>query len=320
VRDGRWKYILAPRPELYDLDRDPGEQRNLADAEPARAQAMRAGITARLQLERTTARKGPAAAGVPPELLERLGALGYVSPGGPSGDKDRGADPKDKIKEYQALSNVMLEGLLAIRQGRPSESLTYFRDLTRRGVDSFELHYYQGRAYGALARWREAAAEYQKAAAQQPGYADAWRGLAESSVALGDSSRAAAAFERLVAIMPADALAQMELGQVYRDMSRLEDAERAMREAIRLDPAPAPYWNALGTVLGMRSQMPDAERALRRRPLAIRATGCSPSIARRSNSSDDEQRRWWSIGARPVSATRCLGADVRNWGLRQDRE
>ena len=24
VRDGRWKYILAPRPELYDLERDPG--------------------------------------------------------------------------------------------------------------------------------------------------------------------------------------------------------------------------------------------------------------------------------------------------------
>ena len=35
-------------------------------------------------------------AGVPPELLERLGALGYVSPGGPAGDKDRGADRKDK--------------------------------------------------------------------------------------------------------------------------------------------------------------------------------------------------------------------------------
>ena len=51
VRDGRWKYILAPRPELYDLDRDPGERQNLVATEAARAQAMRAGLTARLQQE-----------------------------------------------------------------------------------------------------------------------------------------------------------------------------------------------------------------------------------------------------------------------------
>jgi hypothetical protein len=30
----RWKYIRAPRPELYDLAADPGELRNLVDREP----------------------------------------------------------------------------------------------------------------------------------------------------------------------------------------------------------------------------------------------------------------------------------------------
>src|SRR5262249_50843264 len=35
-RDG-WKYIAAPRPELYDLTADPGETRNLVDDQPARA-------------------------------------------------------------------------------------------------------------------------------------------------------------------------------------------------------------------------------------------------------------------------------------------
>src|SRR5262249_17575811 len=34
VRDGRWKYILAPRAELYDLDRDPGQLVNPAEREP----------------------------------------------------------------------------------------------------------------------------------------------------------------------------------------------------------------------------------------------------------------------------------------------
>ena len=77
IRDGRWKYILAPRPELYDLQSDPAERVNLAAGQPARAGALRAALETQLRAER----RGPAErATVPPELLEQLGALGYVSP------------------------------------------------------------------------------------------------------------------------------------------------------------------------------------------------------------------------------------------------
>ncbi|MGQ0720612.1 MAG: sulfatase, partial [Candidatus Eiseniibacteriota bacterium] len=34
LRTERWKYVRAPRPELYDLVMDPGETANLVDAEP----------------------------------------------------------------------------------------------------------------------------------------------------------------------------------------------------------------------------------------------------------------------------------------------
>ncbi len=261
VRDGRWKYILAPRPELYDLDRDPGEQRNLVTTEPARAAAMRAGLTAELQKESTSVKAGTGASGVPPELLERLGALGYVSPGGSNRPQDAGADPKDHLDEYQALTNQMLQALLALRQGRAAEALPFFRALEKRGADSFELRYYLGRTYAALGRVKEAAAQYERAVAKQRGYADAWRGLGESRVSLGDQAGAAAAFEALVTINPGDALALMELGQVYRDQNRVADAVRVMRDATQRDPGPAAYWNALGTVLGASGQMAEAERA-----------------------------------------------------------
>src|SRR6185295_12940686 len=36
LRLGSWKYILAPRPELFDLERDPHEQQNLVEQEPER--------------------------------------------------------------------------------------------------------------------------------------------------------------------------------------------------------------------------------------------------------------------------------------------
>ena len=261
VRDGRWKYILAPRPELYDLSRDPRELQNLSDTEPARARAMRAGLEQRLRAEQKTARSDSAAAAIPPELLEELGALGYVSPGGPSSGHAAGADPKDKLEEYKALNTLMRQGMLALRAGKPTESVEHFRDLIGRGVDSFEVHYYLGRAYSAMRRWRDAAHEYERAAERLPAYAAAWRGLGESRVAMKDHRRAAAAFEKLVSLSPRDALARVQLGEAYRDVGRGDDAARVMREAVKIDPAPASYWNSLGMVLGGAGRMSEAEQA-----------------------------------------------------------
>lgn len=34
LETGKWKYIQASRPELYDLSEDPGESKNLVEAYP----------------------------------------------------------------------------------------------------------------------------------------------------------------------------------------------------------------------------------------------------------------------------------------------
>jgi choline-sulfatase len=270
VRDGRWKYILAPRPELYDLDSDPGELRNLVDRDPAKAGAMRASLEARLKTERSAARSHIAAAGVSPELLERLGALGYVGSGRPppshrlrrpSAVNGAGADPKDKLADYKALSALMQQGLVAIRAGRPAEAVAPFQAVARRGVDSFEAHYYLARAYAGVERWRDAATEFDRATARLPGDLEAWRGLGESRVALHDGAGAVRAFEKLVTLAPRDPIALMQLGEAYRDIKRYQDAARLIREALALDPKPAQYWHSLGTVLGAGGQMAEAERA-----------------------------------------------------------
>jgi choline-sulfatase len=261
VRDGRWKYILAPRPELYDLDNDPGELKNLVDADPAKASAMRASIETQIRSEKTAARSNPTAAGVSPEQLERLGALGYVGSGRGSGTKSTGADPKDKIADYKALSGWMQQALVALRAGRSAEAVAPLQAVAKRGIDSYESHFYLARAYAGLERWREAAAEYKNALDKVPGDIEAWRGLGMSRVGLRDGRGAVAAFEKVVALAPRDPVALMQLGEAYRDVGRHQDAVRIIRDAIALDPKPAQYWNSLGTVLGASGQMPDAERA-----------------------------------------------------------
>jgi arylsulfatase A-like enzyme/Tfp pilus assembly protein PilF len=261
VRDGRWKYILAPKPELYDLETDPGEHRNLENQQQGRARAMRSGLETYLQRERTSTKKPNDASGISADRLERLGALGYVNPGGSVDRKSAGADPKDKLDEYKALSTQMQQALVAMRAGRPTEAVQHLRDVEHRGLDSYELHFYLARAYAAGQQWRDAMGEYERATARFPGSIDAWRGLGEARVAGRDPRGAIRAFETLVSIAPQDPVALMQLGEAYRDVARWDDAQRVMQRALGIDPGPAQYWNSFGTVLGSARKMAEAEHA-----------------------------------------------------------
>lgn len=298
LRLGRWKYILAPRPELYDVQSDPRELRNLVDVEAARARELRAGLEARLRDEQAAAQKTPAPAlTVPPDLLEKLGSLGYVSGAGSAAGPAKGADPKDKIGEYRILNGLMREALIGLREGRFEESLARFRAMAARGIDSFELNYYSARALMGARRWREAAARYEAAIRKLPAYGPAYLGLSDARIAgkdlggaleavtrgqraapsdvrlieregelyrrAGRPDAAALAYERMVKLAPRDALARVRLGELRRNMGRPQEAARLLREAVQIDPAPASYWNSLGMVLGGEGDLAGAEHAFR---------------------------------------------------------
>ena len=259
VNDGRWKYILAPKPELYDLKDDPHELRNLSNAEPARAAALRRGIEDQLRAEQSNART--AAAGVSKEALERLGALGYVGPGRGAAGTSAGADPKDKLAEYKALSTTMQDAIVALRGGDNARAANLLAPLIARGVATAELHQYLGRAYAGMGKWKDAAAQYERAVAKLPGDGETWRAYGKALVRAGNTTGAIAAFERLVALAPTDAVARMQLGEALRDAARYQDAARVITAALGLDPQPAQYWNSLGTVLGASGKMEEAQQA-----------------------------------------------------------
>ena len=295
LRDGRWKYIQAPRPELYDLEADPGETRDLAAEMPARVEALRNGLAAHLDREREVKTD---ASGVPADLLEKLGALGYLGAGAPrSAPGTAAADPKDKIAEYKVLNRLVREGLVALRVKDHAGSARRFRELLARGVESFEVHYYLGRALAESGKAREAIPHFEAAIARLPGFSAAYLELAQCRIALRDTAGAVevlrrgqaaapkdprlhereaqawkrqrrhepaiAAYRAAITLAPKDALLRVQLGEALRDAGQMEDAARELREAVALDPAPGSYWNSLGMVLGAAGRLADAEKAFR---------------------------------------------------------
>ncbi len=99
---GKWHYIWSVKPELYDLNRDPGEKHNLVEDEPEKAKLLQSRLQELLADQHRKA--GERRSFVPDqETVRRLQSLGYV--GGPHVDADmeidmNTEDPKDFIDLY----------------------------------------------------------------------------------------------------------------------------------------------------------------------------------------------------------------------------
>jgi arylsulfatase A-like enzyme len=78
LRSGRFKLIDAPRPELYDLERDPFEEKNILNEQHAVAVVMSARLAA-VSKGRGSSPASDRETAAAPELRARLASLGYVS-------------------------------------------------------------------------------------------------------------------------------------------------------------------------------------------------------------------------------------------------
>jgi arylsulfatase A-like enzyme/thioredoxin-like negative regulator of GroEL len=106
VRDGRFKFIRAPRSELYDLASDPSEGHDLAAQESDRAAEMSGQLSAWASATEDAAAGRASARKLDPDEEARLRSLGYL--GGDAfktaaGGTGTAIDPKDGIAEVRAL-------------------------------------------------------------------------------------------------------------------------------------------------------------------------------------------------------------------------
>lgn len=101
LRQGRFKLIDAPRPELYDLDVDPFEKQNIYDDRRSVAQGMTVHLN-EIAKGRERSQRPLGETAVSPEVQARLAALGYVASAIIRDPADRSPrpDPKDCIGSY----------------------------------------------------------------------------------------------------------------------------------------------------------------------------------------------------------------------------
>ncbi|MBW2290598.1 MAG: sulfatase-like hydrolase/transferase, partial [Deltaproteobacteria bacterium] len=212
VRTARFKYIRAPRPELYDLESDSGELRDIAGTNPEEVARLDGLLAKRLASGMVSRGDNRLSVGLSDSDRERLRSLGYVVPetdGSTVSDPHAtvGPNPKDSIGLLRVLAEAQDD------------------------VDA-------GRLTAALARLEQSGNE-----------GTAVRAMRASIAVATDDFVSAERDARAVLISQSDRPdVLLILGRALAGQGRLEEARAAIEASLLLDPASESGWEFLGRV------------------------------------------------------------------------
>ena len=220
VTDGQWRYIQAPRPELYDLAADPAEETNLVAGRPEEVVRLRA------VLADLAARSAAGATGKPDldaDTRAALTALGYVE-GSTVGSGDD-IDPKDGI----GLLALFEEAKSLLGNGEPDKAAASLVVLVERNPSNVPFLNRLAEAQLAAGRGDEALATRRRTLELNPRSEFLALALADTYRLLGRVDDARHGYRTVIEIDPRSVAAWLNLAGLARDP---DEARGLLREAV----------------------------------------------------------------------------------------
>jgi arylsulfatase A-like enzyme/Flp pilus assembly protein TadD len=335
------KYVDLPIPELYDLDRDPAETRNLAQTRPDELEAMRARLAPLRAADRGIAPQRESA-----EVLDRLRALGYLSAGpGPVRERyTEDDDPKRLIDLDTLLREVRglyLEGdvkaalercrELVRRRPQMALSLLYLAHLEREagnvagGVSALEkalaLNPEDTTTLSLLGAYLTQAGRPGEAVDLLSGPAgwpdpdpEVLRSLALALGRLHRAKEAIATLARAREIDPQNVQLLVDLGTVHLMAGEVGPAREAFEAALRTNPGVARAHSSLGFIDAQAGRVGPALEHMKE-ALALDPRECQPLLALASLASHQggapAARPYLELFVESAARTPCAASEAR---------
>ena len=245
IRKGKWFYIEAPHPELYNIDAKVEISENLIEKHPQTAADLQNRLLAMLadtdsaKVEHVVADE---------EMVRRLQALGYFVGGGEYAEKDEAAgprpDPKDKVKFFNLYQRA--NSLIAREAYEPGALL--LETIVEQDPGNHRFRMELGNAYIELERFQDAEKQFKHILSyrSQDPRLHYLLGLCYEN--WGKTEMALKAYREAVALNPNHFLAHFHRGLIQIKAGKWDAAERAFMEARRLKPRDPTTLNNLGYI------------------------------------------------------------------------
>lgn len=232
IRTNEWKFILAPKPELYDLKNDPREKENLFSRSNKIAKELRNKLK-KLEKEISSELK-PSIRKLTPEDQEKLRALGYVGRTLPSdvGQKKR-PDPKDKILMLEGVS----KGKIAIEKGELEEGEKILKDIMKQNPENLMIRRSLGGIYQIRGEWDKAIREFKEIIKINPTEIDTYYMLAKSYYGKGMIEESIKTSEVALNLHPKHLKTLLFLSSLYKSLKNMEQSLNYFEKAVNVVPS-----------------------------------------------------------------------------------
>jgi arylsulfatase A-like enzyme/predicted TPR repeat methyltransferase len=230
LRQDGVKYIRAPRPERYDLRADPGELKNLHEADPAPSASLETRLGTLLA---ASAARGIHSTANPMDgaTREMLLAMGYLAP-----DTERqdvhGLDPKDGMPLLLQLEQARH----AIRAGQHDHARAALRSLVERAPRNVTAWNLLGYSFAREQRDAEALDAYARALAIDPRQHRTLGHMGALHLRQQEHAQARALFLRALEITPGYVEAMVSLSVLESAAGDDAAAETWAQRALDADP------------------------------------------------------------------------------------
>jgi choline-sulfatase len=261
IRKEGFKFIEAPKPELYDLHADPGESRNQYEPWNGTVQKLRKAL-AELSAKSPALEKASPAA-VSAGTVDELHALGYL------GAADAGSatdvpepsllpDPKDKIEQQ----NLLHTATMMAEEGETEKARAALEKVLQLDESSTLALRQLGRMEMAAGNYGKAAGYLRWAHAANPNDAADALAYARALELSGELTGARDVLLASLKLNPEQFEARLALGRVYLGLKDLKAAEDQFEAAVLLQPGSSEAQIELAKTLIRRKKFSEAEELL----------------------------------------------------------
>jgi len=261
LRKGQYKFIDAPKPELYDILEDPGELNNLVNKKAALGHEMKRELEALIDRYSVEGIEEAGPKKIDNDSLVKLQALGYIGSFRAS-SKQKGeklADPKDRVELYNEIKLAQF----LVTEEKMDQAEKKIKDVLNKDPSVLEARYILGNIYSKQKKYDEAIEEYKKALEVDPEYYESIFGIALAYKKSGKDDEAIVGFKRLIEIDPKDTKPLLHLGNIYEEQGELDAAMRYLKSAVTIDPEVPVFHNNLGALYLKKKMYDLAEKEIK---------------------------------------------------------
>lgn len=261
IQDGRFKLIMAPRLELYDLEADPGELNNLVEERPADARRLLTRLENFIQETSENAYELDYTK-MDEETRQKLSALGYIGTFSASGSlsgRNLG-DPKDKIVVFNQLSRARELSL----QEKYQEAAAMVEEIIREDPKIVDAYFTLGNLYFKWRKFDKALESFFQALDLKPNDSFVVINIANSYIQMNQLEKAKDFILDSIDNLEPDSQIMLILGNIHNALKEGDQALEYYRKCIDLNPSSASAFNAMAGIFIARDQIGEAGRYLER--------------------------------------------------------